>query len=206
MSCRIIVNKIYNVFKILYIWTSSGVCKNMLKLYGVCFEGAAIFDGYPQIRLANTASLRVGDKCIFRSTSFVNSIGCRRCFINVAEGATLTFGREVGVSGIQIGCASNISIGDGTIVGSNVIITDCDWHSVSPSDRRANRFNTIKNSQPVVIRENVWVGMNAVILKGVSIGENSVIGAGAVVTKDVPPNSIAYGNPLTVRPLPMEGE
>ncbi len=86
-----------------------------------------------------------------------------------------------------------IYIGDKVMFGPNVTITTA-GHPIEPSLReRALQFN-----KDVHIEENVWIGANVVILPGVTIGKNSVIGAGAVVTKDIPANVVAYGNPCRI--------
>lgn len=80
------------------------------------------------------------------------------------------------------------------MVGANAVITDSDWHSINSLDRNTKNPET----SPIEIGENVWIGMNAIILKGVKIGKNSVIGANSVVTKDIPENSIVAGNPARI--------
>lgn len=88
---------------------------------------------------------------------------------------------------------TDIFIGDECMIGPNVVIATA-GHPIEPELRRkAAQFNI-----PVHIGRNVWIGAGAVILPGVHIGDNSVIGAGSVVTKDVPENSVAYGNPCRV--------
>lgn len=88
---------------------------------------------------------------------------------------------------------ADIYIGDNCMLAPNVVIATA-GHPIEPNLRRkAAQFN-----MPVRIESNVWIGAGAVILPGVTIGENSVIGAGSVVTKDIPKNSVAYGNPCRV--------
>ena len=79
--------------------------------------------------------------------------------------------------------------------GGNTLITDFDWHDVDPLKRHMSEGG----SSPVIIEENVWLGTNAIVLKGVRIGKNSVIGAGSVVSSDIPSNVIAAGNPCVVK-------
>ncbi len=93
--------------------------------------------------------------------------------------------------GVRIGAASGVFIADNCMIASEAYITDSDWHDIY------NRV-AIGQSVPVHIEENVWIGDRATICKGVRIGRNSIIGAGAVVTKDVPENSIAAGNPARI--------
>lgn len=88
---------------------------------------------------------------------------------------------------------TDIYVGDGVLFGPNVVVAVA-GHPVDPDLRRkVAQFNL-----PVHIGNNVWIGAGAIILPGITIGDNSVIGAGSVVTKDVPANVVAVGNPCRV--------
>jgi acetyltransferase-like isoleucine patch superfamily enzyme len=93
--------------------------------------------------------------------------------------------------GVRIGSAHEVVIGNNSMIASGAYITDSDWHDV---------YNRIKigKTAPIRIENNVWVGDSAIICKGVTLGENCIIGAGAVVANSVPPNCIAAGNPARV--------
>ncbi|WP_371372011.1 DapH/DapD/GlmU-related protein [Sporomusa aerivorans] len=91
-------------------------------------------------------------------------------------------------------CLANITVGDDTLIGFNVTIMDFDAHGVEPHLRRGNPGK----SAAVNIGRNCWIGSNVAILKGVSIGDNSIIGLGSVVTGSIPANVIAAGNPCQV--------
>lgn len=93
--------------------------------------------------------------------------------------------------GVRISSAADITIGDNCMLAYGVYLTDSDWHD------NYNRTST-GNPVPLTIEENVWIGDSATLCKGVTVGKNSIIGAGAVVTHDVPPNTIAAGNPARV--------
>ena len=93
--------------------------------------------------------------------------------------------------GARISSALKIEIGDSSMIASKAYITDCDWHGIY------NR-NSVGKAAPVIIEENVWIGDSAIICKGVTIGENSIVGAGAVGVDSIPANSIAAGNPARV--------
>ena len=85
--------------------------------------------------------------------------------------------------------AKSIVIGDACMIAHGAYISDADWHGIY------DRAEPVGNAKPVVFEDNVWIGDSAIICKGITIGKNSIVGAGAVVTKDVPPNSIFAGNP-----------
>jgi acetyltransferase-like isoleucine patch superfamily enzyme len=93
--------------------------------------------------------------------------------------------------GVRISSACRITIGHSVMMASRVYLTDADWHDAY--DRTAQG-----QGAPLVIGDNVWIGDRATVCKGVTIGDNSIVGAGAVVVDDVPPNVIAAGNPARV--------
>jgi hypothetical protein len=96
--------------------------------------------------------------------------------------------------GASPGCY--IQAGNGIILGHNVLIGPN--VGIISANHSKNDFKQWKKVQPITIGNNVWIGMNTVVLPGVSIGDNAVIGAGSVVTKDIPANSVAGGNPCKV--------
>jgi acetyltransferase-like isoleucine patch superfamily enzyme len=101
------------------------------------------------------------------------------------------------MGGTIVAAAGSIVIGDDLLCGVNVTITDTDRHGIRPDERRK-----AGQSASVAIGNNVWLGLNVVVLKGVTIGENSIISAGSVVNKSIPPNVIAGGVPAApIRPL-----
>ena len=91
--------------------------------------------------------------------------------------------------GVRIMAAERIEIGDACMIAHGAYISDADWHGIY------DRAEPVGNTKPIALEDNVWIGDSAIICKGVTIGKNSIIGAGAVVTKDVPPNCIYAGNP-----------
>lgn len=93
--------------------------------------------------------------------------------------------------GTRISASDKITIGNGVMIAHGVYITDSDWHGIYDRLERPP-------PSPVSIQDNAWLGDSCKILKGVTIGENSVVGAGAVVTQDVPANVIVAGNPAMV--------
>lgn len=94
--------------------------------------------------------------------------------------------------GATIASAVNITIDDGCMIAADVNISDCDWHGVY------NRTRPFRCAAPVHLKRNAWVGLRAIIGKGVTVGENSIVAAGAVVVDDVPDNTIVGGNPAVV--------
>ena len=93
---------------------------------------------------------------------------------------------------VRISASAGITIGHSVMMANGVYITDSDWHGVY------DRIDRIPEDTPVVIGDNVWLGDRSTVLKGVTIGDNSIVAAGAVVTRDVPANAIVAGNPAQV--------
>ena len=94
--------------------------------------------------------------------------------------------------GCRFDSASKISIGDNCMFAAGAYITDADWHDIY------DRTEVVGITRPVILEQNVWIGDGAKVCKGVTIGENSVIGAGSVVASDIPANVVAAGNPARV--------
>lgn len=94
---------------------------------------------------------------------------------------------------VSIVSMSEVSIGSNCLIGDQVYICDSDFHNIDPKLR-----NSQVSSKPVHIHDNVWIGAKAMILKGVTIGTDSVVGAGAIVTADVPPKTVVAGIPAKV--------
>lgn len=94
--------------------------------------------------------------------------------------------------GTRISASDEILIGHGVMMAHGVYITDCDWHGIYDRTKRDEK------AHPVHIADNVWLGDRCTVLKGVTIGENSVVAANAVVSRDVPPNVVVAGNPARV--------
>lgn len=148
------------------------------------------FYGLPHLRRYRFSSIKIGNNCVFRSDHTSNLIGVNHaCILSTHdEKAKIIIGDNCGFSGVTIGAATEIRIGNNVLCGANSVITDFDWH--------LNISGT--NPAPVIIHDNVWIGLNAVVLKGVEIGENSIIGANSLVVKNIPANVIAGGNPCKV--------
>jgi len=95
---------------------------------------------------------------------------------------------------ISVIANERIVIGNDCLIGDRVSIFDSDFHEIDPALRRSGTGA----SKPVQIGNNVWIGSSVIIMKGVTVGDNSVIGVMSVVNRPVPPNSVAVGNPARV--------
>jgi len=163
---------------------------------GLYLETAQIFRHY---RAKRPGALTLG-----------SNVSCYAgCSFSIGENASCAVGDFTLLNGALIMAEERIEIGSHCLVSWNVGIADSDFHPIDPAQRRQDAMALAPYAEnrpprppirtaPVVIKDNVWIGMGAVILKGVTIGENSVVAAGAIVTRDVPPNVVVAGNPAQI--------
>jgi len=167
-----------------------------LYMNGVKFSSFKSY-GVPRVNVALGGKFKIGSGFRINNRESSNPIGrFNRCSFVVGKKGDLIIGARVGMSSIGIVCHNQIIIGDDVQIGGNVIIYDTNFHSLNPEDRlngKTDRENT--RTKPVIIKNRVFIGGHATILKGVTIGENSVIGACSLVSRDIPDNEIWAGNP-----------
>jgi len=156
-------------------------------------------DGFPIISKAEGSTISMGNNVILCSNSRFTALGVYHPVIlrTLSKHAILVIDDDTEISGTTICAAQKVSIGKGVLLGANVTIMDTDFHSITHENRRQIDLQQLENKE-VIIEDNVFIGANAIILKGTHIGKNSVIGAGSVVTGNIPQNSIAAGNPAKV--------
>jgi len=170
----------------------------MFMLHGVAWgQGWRIF-GMPIIQRHRGSVIRLGNRLELRSWYSANPLAPNHPVVLATRtrDAVINIGNHCGFSGVTLVAAERIQIGDGVLIGANAVIADTDFHPLDPAERQRNALNG--KHAPIIIQDNVFVGMNSLILKGVTIGKGSVIGAGSVVTRDVPPGVIAAGNPARI--------
>jgi len=114
--------------------------------------------------------------------------------LTFSRAANIEIGKNVRLNGAGLQAATSIRVGDDCILGSCTIV-DTDHHSVDVNRRHPG---AVAATAPIVIGRNVWVAGAAAVLKGVTIGDDSVVGYGAVVSSDVPPGVVVAGNPARV--------
>ena len=141
-------------------------------------------------------TIMIGDNFTFSSGSNFNQLSRNiRGSIYVASDASLSIGNNVGVSSSCIWATKSITIGNHVNIGADTLILDTDAHHL---DWKERRIGGERNSKAIVIEDDVFIGTRSIILKGVTIGARSIIGAGSVVTKDIPSDCVAAGNPCKV--------
>lgn len=164
--------------------------------------------------------LVLGDVDFSRSTKIITSAGSTPSDITIEDGCRIygtlqsqnqgkiVFKERSRIrSGAQILCSNYVEIGEGSGIASNTKIVDNNNHPVNPKDRwllylspwdSPKRMWKYSDSAPIIIGKNVWIGSDARICKGVTIGDGAIIAANAVVTKSCPPNCIMGGNPAKI--------
>jgi acetyltransferase-like isoleucine patch superfamily enzyme len=154
------------------------------------------FNGFPVIRRHPESNVLIGNDCVLNSAKKSVEINLYRpcTFVTVRRNAEIIFGNNSGASGVTFIAAKRILIGNNVMIGAHSTIIDNDIHHSDPKKRYMDDFPTAD----IVIEDNVFIGFNCFILKGVTIGENSVIGANSVVINSIPRNSIAIGNPCKI--------
>jgi acetyltransferase-like isoleucine patch superfamily enzyme len=141
------------------------------------------------------STLKIGNNVVFRSKTQANYVGIYKpVSIAVEQNATLIIGDNSGFSGTSLYASRAITIGSFCNFGGNTAIWDTDFHPLDYHQRRNDDTATISSS-PIIIGNDVFVGANSIIMKGVQIGDRAIIGAGSVVTKSIPSDEIWAGNP-----------
>ena len=140
-----------------------------------------------------------GDKINIFSHPFSNMIGLsQRCIIVAKNGGQIDINEGVCMSGCTIYSMASISIGKNTDIGSGCKIIDNDFHPLPYSKRHPIELEEKVKKRPIVIGEGCFIGANSIILKGTTLGNNVVVGAGSVVSGAYPDNVIIAGNPARV--------
>ena len=143
------------------------------------------------VRLHGRAVVEGSGETIFGERVRLNGTTTRSEFV-AWSGGRLEIGEGTFINyGVSISAHESVTIGRDCAIGQYTIINDNDYHDVEDKRR-------LPPSQPVVIEDRVWLGARVIVLKGVRIGHDAVVGAGSVVTHDIPPRSVAVGMPARV--------
>ena len=186
MRFRNYVSKCYNSMK--------------FKLWGIKHGKNLCVHGHIGLYIAPSAQVIIGDNYYISSGWHINALARNlEASIKVNDGGCLLIGNKVGMSSPVIWVHQSVTIGDYVQIGAGTLIMDSDAHSLHYSQRRDLKTDlNCKQNAPIVIEDDVLIGANCIILKGVTIGARSVIGAGSVVTQNIPADCIAAGNPARV--------
>lgn len=191
-----ITKKVYRILSEIRYLREDVVNKFIFKIMGVNVTGKPKnIRGIVTIRSSRKGSINLGNNVTIMSGKKYNIIGndFRTVFRTLRNGK-IELGSNVGISNSTIVSAETVIIEDNVMIGGNCQIFDTDFHPIAYLDRLEHDAEGGK-SKPIRIKEGAFIGANSMILKGVTIGRRSVIGAGSVVAKDVPDGEIWAGNP-----------
>lgn len=179
------------------------ICWNYFMLWANGVEIGKNMKIYNRIYLTKhpTAQVIIGNNLVFISGDGFNPL-CRnlRGCIYAGEGAKIKIGNDVGISSARIRAKQYIKIGNNVNIGGDCILLDTDAHNMNYKIRRKRdgEDGRTANSAPIIIEDDVLIGARCIILKGVTIGAHSVIAAGSIVTKSIPKDCVAGGNPCKI--------
>lgn len=176
---------------------STWAAKTKLKMMGCPVGKNFCVDGKLWIQANRKGTIRIGDNVKINSRFGSNLVGLTNpAVFQCLDDGTITVGNNCGISSPVLSTRISITLGDRVMVGGNVRIFDHNFHSLDFRKRRnlAEDQPDCKRA-PVVIGNDVFIGTNAMILKGVTVGDRAIIGAGSVVSCDVPADEIWAGNP-----------
>jgi len=140
-------------------------------------------------------TIKLGNNLYINSSMRFNPVGgVQTVFAVFTEDGSIEIGDNVGMSNVVMGAFTRIKIGANVSIGGGVKIFDSDFHSLSFSERMQVP-DTHFRSKPVTINDGAWIGADVLVLKGVTVGKEAVVGAGSIVTKDVPAEQVWAGNP-----------
>lgn len=190
------------LFKIIKsIWFKVSRPFNQACAYLILYSNGIVFSsfkcyGLPYIHISLKAKCYIGKNFTLNNgTNFSDSGVNGKCRIEVRDKAILTIGDNVGMSDVTVSCHQKITIGNNVLLGVGAHIRDTDNHSLNPKDWNTEYDWLNKKTAEIYIKDNVFIGAYSLILKGVTIGQNSVVGAGSVVTRSIPDGEIWAGNP-----------
>jgi acetyltransferase-like isoleucine patch superfamily enzyme len=160
------------------------------RLLGKRFRAGRLFRVYGPLNVTGPGSVEFGKNCLIISNA-IKPV----CIRTLTPEAQVKLGDHAGLNGTSIQCVSQVEIGELSNI-ADAYITDTAAHTLGPQ-RRMEGVEDLP-ARPVLIGRNVWISVSVVILDGVRVGDNSVLGACSLVREDVPANVFAAGNPLRI--------
>ena len=169
----------------------------IIKIHGVQCGTSILVLGAPHID-TNKGNITLGNRIRLVSSQANHEIGLPSPVVLTTKGhGKIIVGDDSVINGATLRAHAKIQIGTNVWITAGCYIFDSHGHSTDAINRR-RESDILGEIAPVVIEDNVWIGIRSIILPGVTIGYNSVIGAGSVVTNSIPPNSLAAGIPAKV--------
>jgi bifunctional N-acetylglucosamine-1-phosphate-uridyltransferase/glucosamine-1-phosphate-acetyltransferase GlmU-like protein len=170
-----------------------------LRLAGVKVGTGVRLFGSPIVRRWRGSAISVGAGSELRSSRRSNVLGVSHPVVlaTMTKDARIEVGERCGLSGTTLCAAESIAIGADCLFGADTLVTDNDHHALV-ADLRLSKSMAGVGVEPIKIGSRVFIGARAIILKGTSIGDDAIVGAGSVVAGDVPAKAIVIGNPARV--------
>lgn len=183
------------IYKKIYFSISYNITRFYFYINGVsCISFTSV--GIPLVDIKKSSIVKFGSNLVMVNKDRFATLGKNnRCKFVVSNNANLTMGDKVAMSNTTVVATKSIFIGDNVMIGGGVTIIDSDFHSLNAAHWHTDLDEKNMKSLPVIIKNNVFIGMDSIILKGVTVGSNSIVAAGAVVFKDIPDFQIWGGNP-----------
>lgn len=202
---HVFFRKVFHILPILKMWFF--IIYNRIFFYLTGVRYGKCMRVHNAVYVFGNGKLIIGDSFTFSSGSGINPI-CKNIRGEFYTGrcGEIIIGNNVGISSACLWASKKINIGNNVSIGGDCVIIDTDAHPLDYHQRRNEYIKTISVEEyekkvatsPISIEDDVWIGARCTILKGVTIGARSIIGAGSVVVKSIPPDSIAAGNPAKV--------
>lgn len=161
-----------------------------LKRNKIRYGKSLVLNGTPIM----AGNITIGDDCRINSGMSYNPIGGDDKAMFLTYGGKITIGNNVGISNATIVSKISVDIGDNVRIGGSCRIYDTDFHSIVLSERLDEQDPGVA-SEAIIIKEGAFIGAHTIILKGVTIGKEAVVGAGSVVVKSIPDKEVWGGNP-----------
>lgn len=164
-----------------------------------------ILGGLPSIKVPGTSKIMLGNMVVINSDkSNSNTALTNNCTLVCGLKGIIEIGDNTQLNGVSITAYEHVKIGKNCQIASSTFISDTDFHPINPTEREKECLgykidHSKVSKKPISIGDNVWIGWGVTILKGVSIGNNSIVAAGSVVLTDVPENVIVGGNPAIIK-------
>lgn len=190
------IEKLFKIPSVLRLKYSSKYYRWLFRKKGITFGNNMSIMG--RISVIGMGEIVIGDNFYMSSGEHINPISSnlQASFFTDSPNAKIRIGDNVGMSSTRIWIHKELTIGNNVKIGGGVLLIDTDCHPIDFSARRNSNDGTC--SAPIVIEDDVWIGAQSIVLKGVTIGARSIIGAGSVVTKSIPADCIAAGNPCKI--------
>lgn len=198
-----ILLKIINIHRAITVRCSPFFNRCMLRAKGVHFGINCTILG--KISIIGPGEISIGNNFMMTSGEHINPIcsNIQASILTESKETKIIIGDNVGISSTRMWISKYLTVGNNVKIGGGVLIIDTDCHELNYQVRNGSLSagqgwgNSI-HSTPITIEDDAWIGAQSIVLKGVTIGARSIIGAGSVVTKSIPADCIAAGNPCKV--------